>query len=132
MHALWRLLTDRVLPLDFAAHARDLLAELGRLQAALEQRFSLTELVLAAETTRDLAEALGARAASTDPARIDRALMHVSRALVPMDYTTGDRFAHDPALPVPAWASLNDADTSSDAGRSSAASINGSFTPARP
>ena len=37
---------------------------------------------------------------------IDRALMHVSRALIPMDYTSGDRFSHDPALPVPSWASL--------------------------
>ena len=29
VHALWRLLTDRVLPLDYAAYARDLLAELA-------------------------------------------------------------------------------------------------------
>ena len=27
------------------------------------------------------------------------ALISVSRAMVPMDYTTGDRFVHDPALP---------------------------------
>lgn len=60
-------------------------------------------------TIRDLATALAGRAAAADPeqaARIDRALMHVSRALVPIDYTTGDRFAHDPALPEPPWASL--------------------------
>ena len=106
VHALWRLLTDRVLPLDFAAHARDLLAELTRLAAALGERFSLSVLIVAAETTGDLAAALAARAKTVDPARIDRALMHVSRALVPMDYTSGDRFAQDPALPVAAWASL--------------------------
>jgi hypothetical protein len=106
VHALWRLLTDPVLPLDFAAHARDLLAELARVAETLGDRFSLSTLIAAAETTRDLAEVLNARATSDDPARIDRVLMHVSRALVPMDYTTGDRFAHDPALPVPAWASL--------------------------
>ena len=114
VHALWRLLTDPVLPLDFAAHARDLLAELERLAGALGERFSLSGLMVAAETTRDLARALGARAlearatttGSAEAGKIDRALMHVSRALVPMDYTTGDRFTHDPALPVPAWASL--------------------------
>lgn len=106
VHALWRLLTDRVLPLDFAAHTRDLLAELTRLAAALGERFSLSVLIVAAETTGDLAAALAARAKTADPARIDRALMHVSRALVPMDYTSGDRFAQDPALPVAAWASL--------------------------
>jgi hypothetical protein len=109
VHALWRLLTDPVLPLDFAAHARDLLAELARLTVALAERFSLSALIVAAETTRNLAETLGARAAtagSAEARKIDRALMHVSRALVPIDYTTGERFAHDPALPVPAWASL--------------------------
>ena len=43
------------------------------------------------------------------PARIDRlnvALVRVSRALVPLDYTQGDRFSHDPALPQPAWPAL--------------------------
>ncbi len=106
VHALWRLLTDRVLPLDFAAHARDLLTELARLAAALGDRFSLSPLIVAAETTCALARKLPTHAETADPARIDRALMHVSRALVPMDYTTGDRFSHDPALPVPSWASL--------------------------
>jgi Peptidase family M28 len=109
VHALWRLLTDRILPLDFAAHARDLLAELGSLGAVLGERFSLSDLVAAAETTRDLAETLRQNPGTAGPGdadRIDRALMHVSRALVPMDYTTGDRFSHDPALPLPAWASL--------------------------
>ena len=109
VHALWRLLTDTVLPLDFAAHARDLLAELDRLATALGERFSLAGLVSAAETTRDLATALATRSSAleaTEAAQIDRALMEVSRALVPIDYTSGDRFAHDPALPVPAWASL--------------------------
>jgi hypothetical protein len=27
----------------------------------------------------------------------------MSRALVPLDYTEGDRFRHDPALPQPPW-----------------------------
>jgi hypothetical protein len=106
VHALWRLLTDPVLPLDFAAHAGDLLAELHSLGSALGERLPLTELVSAAQTTRNLATALSAVASADRTARIDHALMHVSRALVPIDYTTGDRFAHDPALPVPAWASL--------------------------
>jgi hypothetical protein len=26
--------------------------------------------------------------------------------LVPVDYTRGDRFTHDPALPLPAWPTL--------------------------
>jgi hypothetical protein len=33
--------------------------------------------------------------------------MAVSRALVPMDYTTGDRFEHDPALPQSRYPALD-------------------------
>jgi hypothetical protein len=29
--------------------------------------------------------------------------MRASRALAPVYYTSGDRHAHDPALPLPAW-----------------------------
>jgi hypothetical protein len=32
--------------------------------------------------------------------------MRVSRALVPINYTAGDRFVHDPALPNVPWPSL--------------------------
>jgi hypothetical protein len=33
--------------------------------------------------------------------------MRASRALAPVYYTAGDRFAHDPALPLPAWPVLD-------------------------
>jgi len=33
--------------------------------------------------------------------------MRASRALVPLDYTSGDRFAHDPALPQTPWPVLD-------------------------
>ena len=33
--------------------------------------------------------------------------MRASRALVPLDYTTGDRFSHDPALPQNPWPVLD-------------------------
>jgi len=36
----------------------------------------------------------------------DRTLMLVSRQLVPLDYTSGERYNHDPALPLPRWPSL--------------------------
>jgi hypothetical protein len=94
VHTLWRLLTDPVLPLDFATHARGLLEELGQIGASLDGRFSVDGLVAAAEALRDAAAAGG---------HDDAALMHASRALAPVYYTSGDRFAHDPALPLPAW-----------------------------
>ncbi len=94
VHTLWRLLSDPVLPLDFAAHARVLLEELGRIRASLDGRFAVDGLIEAAEALRDTAAAGG---------HDDAALMRASRALAPVYYTSGDRFAHDPALPLPAW-----------------------------
>ncbi len=94
VHTLHRLLTDPVLPVDFAAHAEVLLAELGSLRDALGERFDLGGLIAAAGRLRAAASAGGAS---------DQALMRASRALDPLYYTTGDRFTHDPALPLPAW-----------------------------
>jgi hypothetical protein len=94
VHTLHRLLTDAALPVDFAAHADMLLAELASLRDALGERFDLGSLIAAAEGLRSAASAGGAS---------DHALMRASRALDPLYYTTGDRFTHDPALPLPAW-----------------------------
>jgi hypothetical protein len=94
VHTLWRLVSDPVLPLDFVMHARVLLEELGRIGASLRGRFPIDALVTAAEALRDQAAAGG---------HSDAALMRASRAPAPVYYTTGDRFAHDPALPLPAW-----------------------------
>jgi hypothetical protein len=98
VHTLWRLLTDPVLPLDFATHARVLLDELATLRASLGERYSLDGLVAAAEMLRDKATAGG---------HSDAALVRASRALAPAYYTSGDRFTHDPALPLPAWPVLD-------------------------
>jgi hypothetical protein len=57
------------------------------------------------ERTQRLAEAL----ASVPADRVEsanRALMRLSRLLVPLAYTTGDRFTHDLALPIPPLAGL--------------------------
>jgi hypothetical protein len=94
-HVLWRLLADRLVPLDYAEHARDLVAELR----AMPEGLDLAPLVAAAER---LGETAG-RLADADPDRANAALMAVSRALVPMDSTRGDRFVHDPALGQPGW-----------------------------
>ena len=109
VHAVCRLLTDPVLPLDYAAFAQDLLAELATLGSALAGRLPLDSLTAGATALRDHASQLASLAARADDAtaaRINRALMLMSRALVPVDYTSGDRFAHDPALAQPAWPSL--------------------------
>jgi hypothetical protein len=98
VHTLWRLLTEPVLPLDFANHARALLEELAKLRSSLAGRYSVDGLIGAAERLRDRAAAGG---------HTDAALMQASRSLAPVYYTNGDRFAHDPALPLPAWPVLD-------------------------
>jgi hypothetical protein len=95
---VWRLLTDQTLPLDFATHAHVLLEELGTLRSSLGNRYSVDGLIAAATTLREKAAAGG---------HSDTALMRASRALAPAYYTSGDRFVHDPALPLPEWPVLD-------------------------
>lgn len=101
---LARLLCEPVLPIDHAAQMRPLLAELGRLRDDLGDRFDLAPLVREAEAVREAA--IGLRASAGDPDRINLALMRASRALVPVDAATGDRFGHDAALPLASWPAL--------------------------
>ena len=107
LHAVWRLLAEPVPPLDYPAHADALLKKL----AALQSGGIDTEILVArTKAVRDKAVALSARATTATPtqiASINRALIAVSRALVPVDYTTGDRFRPDPATPQPPWPSLD-------------------------
>ena len=102
VHTIWRLLTDRVLPLDYAAQADCLARELASVAATLRDCLDLGSLVASVEALRAGAATLQARAKSLrnddDAERINQALIAVARALVPMDYTRGDRFDHDPAL----------------------------------
>ena len=57
VRAIWRLLTDAVLPLDFAAHARALATELKAIETTLGGRLSLAPLL---DARRDAGAAGGA------------------------------------------------------------------------
>ncbi|MBK1658115.1 M28 family metallopeptidase [Paracraurococcus ruber] len=98
VHAIARLLEDARLPLDHAAPAEALAAELAPLAAPCTARGVPLDGVLAL---------VAALRAAVPEAHSDAALMRACRALVPLDYTTGDRFAHDPALPMPPWPVLD-------------------------
>src|SRR5262249_33293417 len=107
--SLWHLLTNPLLPLDYASHAAKLRDELRTIAPRLRGVLAMDGLVEAAESLRQKAQAVASLGAGSDDARLERlnlALMQVSRALVPLDYTRGDRFSHDPALPQPAWPAL--------------------------
>src|SRR5262245_31268501 len=108
-----RWLNAPVLPLDHGRAARGLLAELETLQATAGARFDLAPALDAARGLIDrldrVAAAQVALGAATQAARLDainRGLMQLSRALVPLAYTSGDRFTHDLAIPLPSLAGL--------------------------
>jgi hypothetical protein len=104
-----RWLNAPVLPLDHRRAAQAVLSELETLQAAAGTR---VDLAPALETARRLAERLeraATRLARVEPAAaedVNRALMRLSRILVPLTYTSGDRFDHDLALPIAPLAGL--------------------------
>src|SRR5882724_4418232 len=102
-----------VLPLDHGRAARGLLAELETLQATAGARFDLAPAVDGARALVDRLDRVAAAIARVDPSAptgqieaINRGLMRLSRVLVPLGYTSGDRFTHDLALPIPPLAGL--------------------------
>ncbi len=106
---VWRLLATPVVPLDHAATATSLLGELAKLEAPIAGRFDVAPLTDAAAMLRDTAARVAQRgegASGAAAAKASAALMRASRALVPADYTAGDRFTHPHALPMPDWAML--------------------------
>jgi hypothetical protein len=109
LQVVWQLLTDPVLPLDYAEHARYLRAELESLQSAVGDRFDLAILLSRANDLIGCCDRLGPTAASArdgDAEIVNRILVKVARALVPVDYSTGDRFGQDPAVAQPAYPAL--------------------------
>ncbi|MFC7554362.1 hypothetical protein ACFQU7_22395 [Pseudoroseomonas wenyumeiae] len=87
----------------------------------------MAEVLAAATRLRDRLARLAASPVE-DAATRSRLLMRLSRVLVPLDYVSGDRLTHDPALPQPPWPvlsplrSLAEAEPGSDAARFAAVS----------
>jgi hypothetical protein len=109
--AALRLVNAPVLPLDHARFARSIVETLEDLAGAAGGRWDAGPALAAAqrlaERTAAFERALpppGGDASRVDAA--NRAMVALSRILVPLCYTTGDRFHHDLALPVPPLAGL--------------------------
>jgi hypothetical protein len=118
--AVWRYLTDPVLPLDFGATARAIRETLTELQAAAGSRFDLALCLQRAATVEKLAAWLNQAAVVVQGAgragqgrtahgiaAINACLMDLQRALVPVLYAGTGRFDHDPALDLPALPALD-------------------------
>ncbi len=109
-HAVWRLLASPVPPLDYASAAHTLAETLERRQHEAGDAVDLSPCLDSARAVEERAARLQRAAEAAEGAEAERladVLRRLSRALVPLAYTRGDRFAHDPALgqpPVPALA----------------------------
>lgn len=111
-----RLCAGPVLPYSQAEAAREIAALLADYEAQAQGRFDLAGLRARAEEAIRATEALDTLAAAAiekdlDPASeaaraIVAAQKAVSRALVPLRYTTGNLFDHDAAMPAPALQQL--------------------------
>jgi hypothetical protein len=110
-----RLCNGPVLPLGPARAARAVADTALELHTAARGRVDLSPLVAAA---RGLAAALDAAAPGLarlaageagDTAAANRVLMRLSRVLVPLLFTGGDRFTHDLAVGIPPLAGLQPA-----------------------
>jgi hypothetical protein len=108
LEVLWRLLTSPVLPLDYTVYAASLGEQIRSLQAGLDGRIDISVLAKAvAELNANGRAIREAGDISADRAeRTNAVLMLAARHLVPLNYTSGERFHHDSALPHPAWPSL--------------------------
>jgi hypothetical protein len=105
---VWRLLTDEVLPLDFREHSAALARTLTEIQRAAGRSIDLEHIVALARQLDERIRLAYSNAEGADPDRFNEFLRQLSRALVPLDYTNGDRFVHDPALSQSAIPALAD------------------------
>lgn len=105
--ALRMLLTESRLPLDFRETAREIYGHLTEWQAVAEDRFSLQSAI---ELCRELESKVDTFYAShVEDGMFNRKLMALQRLLIPMNYSTGNRFEQDLALnypPIPALAPI--------------------------
>ena len=108
LRCLWALLTSPRLPLDYRAYATALAGELSGIDRGIGGRVDLTPLHSALDELTAALDVFDERISTEEASTgADRAMMRVSRALVPINYTSGERFGHDPAIAQPAWPALD-------------------------
>jgi hypothetical protein len=94
-----RLLSDPVLPLDYAASAADIRSNLEELAEASKGKFDLSPTLTLASKLETLCTQLPK--ATRPPREINACLQDLGRILIPATYTAAGRFVPDPAAPVP-------------------------------
>jgi hypothetical protein len=110
LRVLRQLLSSNVVPLDYTIYAASLKNELLTLSKTLGDRLEIGSLLSAVDDLDAAARSLNQAATAAEGAEavaLDDRLRRTARLLVPLNYTFGDRFHPDSAVPHPAWPSLS-------------------------
>lgn len=105
--ALLRLTQDEVLPLDLQAQAAELKGFVADIADAAGDHIDLSGVQAALDRLVDRLGAIPAMPAT----QANEAIKQVSHVLTMLSFTYGDRFDHDPAMPLPAVPLLDGART---------------------
>jgi hypothetical protein len=97
--AVARIANAPVLPFDYGAVAAEFRATVARYAAAVGDAADLSPAAAAVDAFSEAWVAFGA--STRPPAQKNAALKAVARQLVPINFTRGPRFAHDPAYNIP-------------------------------
>lgn len=98
-----RVANAELLPFDFVATADEFAATVGRYAAAAGDHADLTPARAATAAFRDAVARFqeAARARRVPAGRANQVLKRLARILVPVNFTRGPRFTHDPAFTAP-------------------------------
>ncbi len=102
-HALLRLTQDEVLPLDLKAQVAELRGFVEEIAAASAGHFDASSVL----SNLDALDGELDTIAALPPAVANETIRKVSHALTPLSFTSGNRFDHDPAMPLPAFPALD-------------------------
>lgn len=98
--AIARVLNAEILPLDHRAAVREIAEGVAHHEAQAGGMVDFTEVRQELRSLQRALDAFYAEIHGLPPALANRAVMELSRLLVPLNYSKGARFQHDPALPL--------------------------------
>ncbi|MFN3937683.1 MAG: M28 family metallopeptidase [Gemmobacter sp.] len=109
--AVLRVANAEILPFDWRLTAREFLDTIAGYQKKAGSLFDLSPSRIAAEALLDALERFhaGIAAGKVAPARANAVIEGLARILVPVNYTRGPRFTHEPALTIPALPTIHPA-----------------------
>ncbi|MEM1940818.1 MAG: M28 family peptidase [Candidatus Caldarchaeum sp.] len=108
--AVYRLATSKLYPMDFRKTVDKSIEIISEYARAAGAHFDLTPVIDDLKTLREKLDAAYQKTHQADREetveKFNNLLLKLSRIIIPINYTKNGRFAHDPALEVPAYPDL--------------------------